>query len=286
MSSLQKKDYYQFCYDEDERVPSNENSFEEVYDDEEDQQKVQEDQEEEEEEEDENFINDCSSSYEDELLSNMELSITDERPAATSPSSVESFALDGYVIEIDETSNTINVNTSPTFNSNIEPTYSTDFLTPYGSTSPCSPSGSEAAFSNGSLSPRSFEDDEASYSTDLISDNTSPCYSEHDRRFSSSEIFRRSNLNTQFDLDLRYSGEFLTVPYEDDDRLSSSGISLDSNNSPVSSAPSLNTEIDRLRNFNSLLCDINDAPSQRKNRFRRISASSNSGSLVGKSAKS
>jgi len=291
MSSLQKKDYYQFCYDENESVPSNENSYEEVHDDDEDDQQQQ--------------RMDDSSSYEDELLSSMEFTTsddsttttttTDERPTY-SPSSVESFKLDGYVIEIDETSNTINVNTSPPFNSlssnfmnaetnpysHREAQYSTDFLMiPCESTSPCSP-GSDTAFSNGSLSPRSLEDDQ----TDFLSDNTSPCYSGHDRRFSSSEIFLRSDLSPRFDLDLRYSGEFLTVPYEDDDRLSSSGVSLDSNNSPVSSAPSLNTEIDRLRNFNSLLCDINDTPLQRKSRFRRISTSSNSGSLIGKSAKS
>jgi len=84
MSSLQKKDYYQFCYDENESVPSNENSYEEVHDDDEDDQQQQ--------------RMDDSSSYEDELLSSMEFTTsddsttttttTDERPTY-SPSSVD-----------------------------------------------------------------------------------------------------------------------------------------------------------------------------------------------------
>ena len=59
-----------------------------------------------------------------------------------------------------------------------------------------------------------------------------------------------------------YDGNRLTVPSSFDDDLSSSGVSLDgSNSSPLSSAPSLNTEIDRLRNLNSFICNIDSSRS-------------------------
>ena len=168
-----------------------------------------------------------------------------------SPSSMESFTIDGYVIEIDEETNTININTSP-----------------------------------------------SSYSDTVV------CYSPHYDMPLSDEGEREKRYST--------GGNHLCVPSSFSSDLSSSGVSLDfeSNPSPLSSAPSLTTEIDRLRNLNSLICDLDSSNStspttammtslggMNKRRegsggdryFRRISGSStasDSVAVMGKSTKS
>ena len=164
---------------------------------------------------------------------------------------MESFTIDGYVIEIDEETNTININTSP-----------------------------------------------SSYSDSVV------CYSPHYDMPLSDEGEREKRYST--------GGNHLCVPSSFSSDLSSSGVSLDfeSNPSPLSSAPSLTTEIDRLRNLNSLICDLDSSNStsptaammtslggMNKRRegsggdryFRRISGSStasDSVAVMGKSTKS
>ena len=168
-----------------------------------------------------------------------------------SPSSMESFTIDGYVIEIDEETNTININASP-----------------------------------------------SSYSDPVV------CYSPHYDMLLNDDKTQRKRFST--------GGNHLSVPSSFSDDLSSSGVSLNDefNSSPLSSAPSLTTEIDRLRNLNSLICDLDSSNSSsptaammtslggmNKRRagsgddryFRRISGSStasDSVAMFGKSSKS
>ncbi|XP_066935167.1 uncharacterized protein [Clytia hemisphaerica] len=339
MSSLKKKDYYQFCYDENEIVSSNENSFEEVDSDEEDVFTGSRKENEtdgtrtelsskghgrgqeagaatqypdsnietpdhicgsRDEEVLDDFIDDIFT-FDDEdcaitgnqgngpqytprnrlTFEQMEFLDDDEHTETDfvknndivsnnddsdvfsststvdqivgSPSSVESFQLDGYVIEIDEESNTININTSPI------------------------PENLNSGAKNGSV----FAYKETN--SEPLFEGLNPNRSTNGVLFS---YLPPSGLDEYEDGDLSH---FLSVPSpRQDDELSSSGVSLDSSgNSPASSAPSLNTEIDRLRNFEqSLICDLN-TPAFERSRFRRISgASTNSGSLLGKSAKS
>ena len=200
-----------------------------------------------------------------------------------SPSSVESFTIDGYVIEIDETNDTININAS----------------------------------SSPDTSPTSTSSDHSDSAFSLTSSSSSSHSPYFDLMPSPGMV-----ISGDFVSSPSSSSAFLTIPstlFGDDDyddlASMSSGISLGSlNPSPMSSAPSLNTEIDRLRNLNSLICgdvDLEDTlraassgnppritsmimPNKRRvgggGDFRRVSGSSTTSdssiSMLGKFAKS